>query len=58
MQYCFWEEEVVLYGVTHNVFGSAEANCTYINMHEFWFYLGHFSTRHLMQPPDRLPSKV
>lgn len=44
MQYCFWEEKEVLDGVRHNVFGSVEENSTYITMHEFWFYLGHFST--------------
>lgn len=43
----FGNKKEVFDGVRHNIFGSAQENCTYISMPEFWFYLGHFSRRHL-----------
>lgn len=49
MQYCFWEEKELLDGVRHNVFGMQRRTVLYNSMHEFWFYLGEFSTRHLTE---------
>lgn len=48
MQYYFGEEKEVLVGVRHNVFGT-QRTVLYNSMHEFWFYLGEFSTRHLSE---------
>lgn len=48
MQYCFWEEKEVLDGVRQNVFGM-QRTVLYNGMHEFWFYLGEFSRRHLTE---------
>lgn len=48
MQYYFWGEKQVLDGVRHNVFGM-QRTVLYNSMHEFWVYLGEFSTRHLTE---------